>query len=148
MSISVYVINGKDESFIQPTTVSYKILDSNEQEVYSLIMSMTFINPPPTFPAHSKTLFNSHVWNPENSNCISGNYTIEVSLEYGTSECEIVISETPTPTSSSTSSSTPSSSPLPTGTSPLPSHSTPNQHQHLITRPLLHLLQPVPAVHL
>ncbi len=70
VSISVYVINGKDESFVQPTIISYKVLNSAEQEVYSLLKAITFINPPPTFPAHSKTLFNSEVWNPENSNYI------------------------------------------------------------------------------
>jgi len=96
VSISVYVINGKDESFIQPTTVYYKVSDPTRQEVYSVHLHMNFPSPPPEFPAHSKTLFSSHVWNQKNSNLTlveSGNYIIEVSLEYGTSECEIAISE-------------------------------------------------------
>jgi hypothetical protein len=95
VSISVYVINGKDESFAQPTTVSYKVSDSTGQEVYAVILDITWSFPPPEFPAHSKTLFSSHVWNQKSISTATivepGNYTIIVSFEYGTSESSIEI---------------------------------------------------------
>jgi hypothetical protein len=98
VSISVYVINGKDESFVQPTTLSYKVSDSTGQEVYAVILDITWPFPPPEFPAHSKTLFSSHVWNQKNISTATivepGNYTITVSFEYGTSESNIEIVKT------------------------------------------------------
>jgi hypothetical protein len=98
VSISVYVINGKGESFVQPTTVSYKVSDSTGQEVYAVILDITWPFPPPEFPAHSKTLFSSHVWNQKSISTAAivepGNYTITVSLEYGTSESNIEIVKT------------------------------------------------------
>jgi hypothetical protein len=98
VSISVYVINGKGESFVQPTTVSYKVLDSTGQEVYAVILDITWSFPPPEFPAHSKTLFSSHVWNQKSvipaTIVEPGNYTITVSFEYGTSESNIEIVKT------------------------------------------------------
>ena len=92
--ISVYVVNGKDESFVQPTTVDYSVLNHIGQVVYSVCLNMYFPSPQPTFPAHSKTLYSNHVWNQKNVNNTlveSGNYTIKVSFEYGTVECNIQI---------------------------------------------------------
>lgn len=94
--ISVYVFNGKDEPFIQPTTIDYTVLNNTGQEVYSVRLNMNFPTPPPTFPAHTKTLYSNHVWNQKNLNNTlveSGNYTIKVIFEYGTFECNIQIAE-------------------------------------------------------
>ena len=94
--ISAYVINGKDESFVQPTTIDYTVLNPIGYVIYSVRLNMNFPFPQPTFSAHSKTLFSSHVWNQTNSNLTlveSGNYTIKVSLEYGTSESYIQITD-------------------------------------------------------
>jgi len=94
VSISVYVINGKDESLVQPTTIDYTVLNHTGQEVYSVRLNMNFPTPPPTFPAHTKTLYSKHVWNQKNLNNTlveSGNYSIKVIFEYGTSECNIQI---------------------------------------------------------
>ena len=96
VSTSVYVINGKDESFLQPTAIDYTVINPTGQEVYSLRMNILFPSPTPTFPAHSKTLFSNHVWNQKNINHTmveSGNYKIKVSFEYGTFECDIQIVE-------------------------------------------------------
>lgn len=96
VSISAYVTNGKDESFVQPTTINYSVLNPTGQAIYSIRINPNFPNPQPTFPAHSKTLFSSHVWNQKNLNYTlveSGNYTIKVSIKYGTSECNIQIAE-------------------------------------------------------
>jgi len=96
VSISVYVINGKDESFIQPTAIDYKVLNSTGQEIYSVRLNMNFPTPLPRFPAHTKTLYSNHVWNQKNlDNTLveSGNYTIKVIFEYGTYESNIKIAE-------------------------------------------------------
>ena len=94
--ITVCVINGKNEPVNCSTSISYKVFDSTGQEVYSGITLITLPIPLPTYPAHSKYSYSPQVWNQKNSNDTlveSGNYTIKVSLEYGTSECEIAIAD-------------------------------------------------------
>jgi len=93
IQISTYVVNGKDETIVYPKSITYRVLDSEEQEVYAVQINIT-PSLTSSFAAHSKTLFNSHVWNQKDINYTlveSGNYTIEVSLEYGTFECKIQI---------------------------------------------------------
>jgi hypothetical protein len=92
--ITAIVINGKNEPVNCTTIISYKVFDSAGQEVYSCDTLITLPIPLPTFPVHSKYSYNPHVWNQKNSNYTlveSGNYTIRVSLEYGTSESNIQI---------------------------------------------------------
>lgn len=96
VSISVYVFNGKDESFVQPTAIDYTILNHTGQEVYSVRFNMNFPTPLPRFPAHTKTLYSNYIWNQKNlkvTQVESGNYTIKVIFEYGTSECNIQITD-------------------------------------------------------
>ena len=94
VAITACVINGKDEPVNCTTSISYKVLDSAGQEVYSCMTLITLPISLPTYPAHSKYSYNPNVWNQKDSNYTlvkSGNYTIKVSLEYGTSEYKIQI---------------------------------------------------------
>ena len=94
VSITACVINGKNEPVKCTTSISYKVFDSAGQEVYGCDTLITLPIPLPTYPPHSKYSYNSNVWNQKNFNYTlveSGNYTIKVSLEYGTSECNIQI---------------------------------------------------------
>jgi len=94
VSILANVINGKNEPVNVSTAVSYKVFDSTGEEIYSCTTLITLPIPLPTFSAHSRTSYDPHIWNQKDSNFTlvePGIYTIEVSLEYGSSECEIVI---------------------------------------------------------
>jgi hypothetical protein len=94
VSITACVINGKNAPVNCTTLISYSVLDSTGQEVYSCDTLITLPIPLPTYPAHSKYSYFPHVWNQKDINYTlveSGNYTIRVSLEYGTSECNIQI---------------------------------------------------------
>jgi hypothetical protein len=94
--ITAILINGKNEPVNCTTIISYKVFDSAGQEVYSCDTLITLPIPLPTYPAHSKYSYNPNVWNQKNFDYIlveSGNYTIRVSLEYGTSESNIQIAE-------------------------------------------------------
>jgi len=96
VSITACVINGKNEPVNCTTSISYKVFDLAGQEVYSCEALITLPIPLPTYPAHSKYSYFPNVWNQKNSNYTlveSGNYTIKVSLEYGTSECSIQIAD-------------------------------------------------------
>ena len=96
VSITACVINGKNEPVNCTTIISYKVFGSEGQEVYSCDTLITLPIPLPTYPAHSKYSYNPNVWNQKDSNYTlveSGNYTIKVSLEYGTSECKIQIAD-------------------------------------------------------
>ena len=94
VSITASVLNGKDEPVNCTTSISFKVFDSAGQEVTSWITLISLPVPLPTYPAHSKYSYFPQIWNQKNSNLTfveSGNYTVKVSLEYGTSESEIQI---------------------------------------------------------
>ena len=94
--ITAIVINGKNEPVNCTTIISYKVFDSAEQEVYCCDTLITLPIPLPTYPAHSRYSYNPNVWNQKNFDYTlveSGNYTIRVSLEYGTSESNIQIAQ-------------------------------------------------------
>jgi hypothetical protein len=96
--ITAIVINGKNEPVNCTTIISYKLFDSAEQEVYSCDTLITLPIPLPTYRAHSKYSYNPNVWNQKNFDYTlvePGNYTIRVSLKYGTSESNIQIAELP-----------------------------------------------------
>jgi hypothetical protein len=96
VSITACVINGKNERVNCTTLISYQVFDSLGQEVYSCDTLINLPIPLPTYPAHSKYSYNPNVWNQKDANYTlveSGNYTIKVSLEYGTSECKIQIAD-------------------------------------------------------
>jgi len=96
VSITASVLNGKNEPVNCTTSISYKVFDSTGQEVCSWMTLISLPIPLPTYPAHSKYSYFPSVWNQKDSNYTlvdSGNYKIRVSLEYGTSECEIEIAE-------------------------------------------------------
>ena len=94
--ITAIVINGKNEPVNCTTIISYKVFDSAEQEVYCCDTLITLPIPLPTYPPHSKYSYNPNVWNQKDFDyklVESGNYTIRVSLEYGTSESNIQIAQ-------------------------------------------------------
>ena len=102
VTIMVYLINGKNEAVIYPSSVGYSVETSNGTEIYGFGQDISWAPPYPTFAPHIKTLFSSgsdksvtFVWNQKDSNRTlveSGNYTIKVVVAlYGTSECEIQI---------------------------------------------------------
>lgn len=101
ITISVYVINGKNEAVIYPSSAGYSVENSNGTEIFGFGQDISWAPPYPTFAPHSKTIFPSlagkdtFVWNQKDINRTlveSGNYTIKVVVAlYGTSECEIQI---------------------------------------------------------
>ena len=79
---SVYVNNTQNWRVPKPFTISFQIGNYSSQTV-----CIDYTNPPPTFPAHSRTFFFSHDWNPQTG---SGNnhtfvepgfYTLTVTLD-------------------------------------------------------------------
>lgn len=94
--ITACVINGKNEPVNCTTAISYKVFDAAGQEVYSCITLITLPIPVPTYQPHSKYSYSPLVWSQKNSNYTqveAGNYTIQVSLEHGTAECKIQITD-------------------------------------------------------
>ena len=90
INFSIYINNIQNWNVPHPTTVTYQIENYSTETV-----CIDYVNPPPTFPAHSRTFFISYVWNQETGNetyrtlVKPGNYTFTVSLsgpvDYGAS---------------------------------------------------------------
>jgi len=78
---SIYVNNTQNWNVPKPSTVSFQIENYSSQTV-----CIDYVNPPPTFAAHSRTLFFNDEWNQETGTGInrtlvqSDNYTLTVTL--------------------------------------------------------------------
>lgn len=79
---SIYVNNTQNWRIPEPTTISFQIGNYS-----STTVCIDYVNPPPTFPAHSREFFYDYDWNQQtgtgsNSKQVEpGYYTLTVTLE-------------------------------------------------------------------
>jgi hypothetical protein len=78
---SIYINNTQNWRIPKPTTISFQIENYSSKTV-----CIDYVNPPPTFPAHSREFFYDYNWNQQTGGSNSkqvepGYYTLTVTLE-------------------------------------------------------------------
>ena len=61
VNFTIYVTNPQNWSVPKPTSVTYEI-NRNGSEVFHGNAQIRYVYPPPSFPAHSRELYETYVW--------------------------------------------------------------------------------------
>jgi len=87
VTFSIYVTNPHDWNVEYPWKKEYTVGNA------SLIVDMEHGPNPPSFPAHSTTLYDTYVWRPTSHPGLAelGNYTLTVVLDDGSGTCSFEI---------------------------------------------------------